>query len=375
MPAALPRDAIYRRRRFPAEAIEQCVRWYLTYRLSYRDVVDLMAERGLTVSHTTIMRWVLRYVPEYEKRWARFTKPIHSSWRMDETAVRVQGQWKYLYRAVDRDGKSVHSLLCVDRAIGSAQEFFRQAIRVAGFWPSKINLDGNAASHRALRLLRKEDVRWQTITVRARRYLNNVIEQDHRAIKQRCAPMLGHKSFKTAAITFSGIELAHRIRKRQFMVAYKRRGRTLSLRELWDQALSDRNVPVSLDNKRLPLTHQISPSPSCPRVPGRPPRSAFVRYQRKVSFGHGLHLLVVPRGSRYWRFRYRFEGQEKLISLGCYPAVPIQCARARQQQARQLLALGVDPARRGKALRQIFAGLAAECRGATWSDWSLSQRQ
>jgi hypothetical protein len=80
-----------------------------------------------------------------------------------------------------------------------------------------------------------------------------------------------------------------------------------------------------------------------------------VRYQRKVSFGRGLHLLVVPRGSRYWRFRYRFEGQEKLISLGCYPQVPIESARARHQQARQLLALGVDPAGRGKALRQIFA--------------------
>ena len=148
MPAALPREAIYRRRRFSAEVIELCVRWYLTYRLSYRDLSAMMAERDVAVSPTTILRWLLRYVPEYEKRWARFARPIRSSWRMDETAVRVRGRWNYLYRAVDRDGKSVHSLLSVDRSIGSAQEFFRQAIRVTGSWPEKINLDGNAASHR-----------------------------------------------------------------------------------------------------------------------------------------------------------------------------------------------------------------------------------
>jgi hypothetical protein len=191
--------------------------------------------------------------------------------------------------------------------------------------------------------------------VRARRYLNNIVEQDHRAIKRRCAPMLGLKSFRTAAVTFSGIELAHRIRKRQFTVAYERDGRTLSLRELWGQALSSKNILASLENARLPLTHQISLARSHPRAPARRARSAFVRYQRKVSFGRGLHLLVVPKGSRYWRFRYRFEGQEKLISLGCYPQIPIESARARHQQARQLLALGVDPAGRGKALRQIFA--------------------
>jgi hypothetical protein len=80
-----------------------------------------------------------------------------------------------------------------------------------------------------------------------------------------------------------------------------------------------------------------------------------VRYQRKVSFGRGLQLLVLPTGRRYWRFRYRFEGHEKLISLGRYPVVPIESARARHQEARQLLALGIDPAGRGKALRHIFA--------------------
>ena len=204
MPQAASRDPIYRRRRYSAQLIEQCVRWYLTYRLSYRDLTAMMAEREVTVSHTTIMRWVRHYVPEYERRWSRFSKPTHSSWRMDETSVSVCGRWNFLYRAVDRSGKSVHSLLREDRTIGSAQEFFRQAVKVAGSWPAKINLDGNAASHRGLRLLREEDPRWKFVTIRARRYLNNIVEQDHRAIKRRCAPMLGLKSFRTAAVTFSG---------------------------------------------------------------------------------------------------------------------------------------------------------------------------
>ena len=174
----------------------------------------MMAERELAVSHTTIMRWVLRYVPEYERRWARFARPPGSSWRMDETALSVRGGRHYLYRAVDTDGKSVASLLCFDRSMQSAQAFFRSAVaRVGVPWPGKINLDGNKATHRALRLLSKKDCRWRAVEMGARRHLNNVIEQDHRAIKQRCNSMLGLKSFRSAAITLIGVELAHRIRK------------------------------------------------------------------------------------------------------------------------------------------------------------------
>src|SRR5467141_220724 len=105
MTQPIERDPIYRGRRFQTETIELCVRWYITYRLSYRDLVAMMAERGIIVSHTTVMRWVLRYVPEYEQRWALFALPVSPSWRMDETAVSVRGGRRYLYRAVDRDGK------------------------------------------------------------------------------------------------------------------------------------------------------------------------------------------------------------------------------------------------------------------------------
>jgi transposase-like protein len=246
MTQPIERDPIYRGRRFQTETIELCVRWYITYRLSYRDLAAMMAERGTIVSHTTIMRWVLRYVPEFEQRWARFAPPVNSSWRMDETAVSVRGGLHYLYRAVDKQGKSVGSLLRADRGMDAAQEFFRKAVAANQFrWPTTVNLDGNAASHRALRLLRNEDPKWKGVTVRYCRYLNNIVEQDHRAIKRRCASMLGLKSFRTAAITFAGIELANRIRKRQFHFGPGRPRRRSSLKEIWDQALMQ---PRSFDS-------------------------------------------------------------------------------------------------------------------------------
>jgi transposase-like protein len=118
----MARDPIYRRRGFDAEIIELCVRWYISYRLSYRDLVELMADRGIAVSHTTIMRWVIQYVPEFEKRWNRFARPVGRSWRVDETYISVRGRWHYLYRAVDKQGKTVDFLLRPDRGTGVLQE-------------------------------------------------------------------------------------------------------------------------------------------------------------------------------------------------------------------------------------------------------------
>jgi len=158
---------------------------------------------------------------------------------MDETAISIRGGWHYLYRAVDRYGKSVDHLLRADRSMESAQAFFRKAVEThSPNWPRKINLDGNTASHRALRLLCQEDPRWRSVIVRGRRYLNNIVEQDHRAIKRRCASMLGFKSFRTAAISLAGIELAHRIRKRQFSMLRQRHSRRESLKRLWSRALA-----------------------------------------------------------------------------------------------------------------------------------------
>ena len=257
MPRAVARDPIYRRRHFSAETIETCVRWYITYRLSYRDLVAMMAERGVVVSHTTILRWVQRYVPEYERRWARHARPVDASWRMDETAVSVRGGKYYLYRAVDRYGKSVDSLLCDSRDISAAQAFFRRAVASCWKvgWPSKVNLDGSTATHRALRLLGEEDSRWKAVVVRGRRYFNNIVEQDHRAIKRRCAAKLGLKSCRTAAITLAGVDLAHRIHEQQFGVVRELRGRAPSLKQLWDRALTLQRMPSRPTFRRCTRTH------------------------------------------------------------------------------------------------------------------------
>jgi transposase-like protein len=162
------RDSIYRRRRFDAEIIELCVRWYITYRLSYRDLAAMMAERGIIVSHTTILRWVNRYVPEFEKRWNRYARPVNTSWRVDETYIKIQGKWNFLYRAVDKHGKTVDFLLRPDRGIAAAQAFFRKALSTSlPLWPRKITLDGHRQSHLALRYLRRENPKWGNVQVRS----------------------------------------------------------------------------------------------------------------------------------------------------------------------------------------------------------------
>jgi transposase-like protein len=246
MTIAIARDPIYRRRKFQPEIIEQCVRWYLTYQLSYRDLAQMMAEREIVVSHSTILRWVQRYVPEFERRWSRFARQVNSSWRMDETAFSVRGGNHYLYRAVDKHGKTVDSLLCTDRSESAARAFFGKALKThQPRRPQKVNVDGNAATHRALRLMRKEDPDWSAVQVRSSRYLNNVVEQDHRAVKRRCAPMLALKSFATAAVTLAGIELADRIRKRQFWFGRCAPRRFCSLKQLWSYALDCKNAIIN----------------------------------------------------------------------------------------------------------------------------------
>jgi transposase-like protein len=351
MTQPIERDPIYRGRRFQTETIELCVRWYITYRLSYRDLGAMMAERGIVVSHTTIMRWVMRYVPEYERRWDRYARPVNRSWRMDETAVSVRGGLHYLYRAVDKQGKSVGSLLRADRGMHAAKEFFRQAIaKNHPQWPTTVNLDGNAASHRALRLLGDEDPKWKAVHVRCCRYLNNVVEQDHRAIKRRCESMLGLKSFKTAAITFAGIELAHRIRKRQYSFGDGPQCGVWSLKQHWDRALAPH---LSLDARQRLSTAAQPPMHQNSRVSAEGKARLFDiasrRYARKIVDGRGLYLLVTPNGGRYWRYNYRFDGKHKTLALGVLPEISLEKARARHQFARTLLADGVDPSIRKRA--------------------------
>jgi transposase-like protein len=210
------REDLFAGRHFDRDVIILCVRWYLRYKLSFRDLVEMMAERGLQLAHTTILRWVQRYVPEFEKRWTRFMRRSGRSWRVDETYLKVRGRWVYLYRAVDRDGDTVDFRLSPKSDVAAAKAFFRKALRTQGRAPICITLDGYAASHRAVRELRTEDKAWKHSRIGSSKYLNNLIEQDHRGIKLRIGPMLGFKNYDCAATTIAGIELLRRIGKKQF---------------------------------------------------------------------------------------------------------------------------------------------------------------
>ena len=166
------------------------------------------------------MRWVQRYAPEFEKRWTRFARKVGRSWRVDETYLKVRGRWTYLYRAVDRDGETVDFRLGPTRDVAAAKAFFRKALRTQRRPPLSITLDGYAASHRAVREMPKEDDAWKHTRLRSSKYLNNLIEQDHRGIKCRTGPMLGFKNFDCATINIAAIDLLRRIRKGQFSLGH-----------------------------------------------------------------------------------------------------------------------------------------------------------
>src|ERR1700722_18742069 len=171
-------DELFKGRHFDREIIVLCVRWYLRYKLSFRDLVEMMGERGLSIAHTTIMRWVQRYAPEFERRWNRFARMAGRSWRVDETYVKIRGEWVYLYRAVDRDGKTVDFRPSARRDVAAAKAFFRKAIKRQGCAPRTITLDGYAASHRAVHEMKADGMLPDDMKRRSSKYLNNVIEQD-----------------------------------------------------------------------------------------------------------------------------------------------------------------------------------------------------
>ncbi|MFM0060227.1 IS6 family transposase [Paraburkholderia phytofirmans] len=207
---------LFNGRHFDREVIVLCVRWYVRCKLCLRDLVEMMAERGLSLAHATILRWVKRYTPEFVKRWNRLATTAGRSWRVDETYVKIRGKWAYLYRAVDVGGKTIDFRLSARRDAAAAKAFFTKAIRTQGRTPDTITLDGYAASHRAVREMNTDGSLSGRTKLRSSKYLNNLIEQDHRHIKSRLNVMLGFKRLRNAAIILSGIELMHRIRKGQF---------------------------------------------------------------------------------------------------------------------------------------------------------------
>jgi putative transposase len=197
---------------FPQDIILMGVRWYVAYPLSYRHVEELMEERGVPIDHATIQRWVVKYSPLLEEAFHRRKRPVWISWRMDETYIKVKGQWRYLYRAVDKQGQTIDFLLTEHRDEEAALRFLKKAIRRHGV-PEKITIDGSAANEAAIKSY--NEAHGTALVIRKTKYLNNIVEQDHRGVKRVTRPMLGFKAFDAAQSTLTGIALMHMLRKGQ----------------------------------------------------------------------------------------------------------------------------------------------------------------
>jgi putative transposase len=199
---------------FEAAIILWAVRWYCAYPISYRQLEEMMQERGASVDHSTLNRWVIKYAPEVEKQFRARKRAVGRSWRCDETYVRVKGQWKYLYRAVDKEGQTVDFLLTAQRNRAAAKRFLCKAIGSHGL-PEKITIDKSGANTAAIESYNAEHE--TAIEIRQSKYLNNLVEQDHRAVKRVVRPMLGFKSFGSARRTLAGIEVMHMSKKGQLV--------------------------------------------------------------------------------------------------------------------------------------------------------------
>jgi len=203
---------------FEREVILWGIRWYVAYPISYRQLEEMLEERGVEVDHSTLNRWVVKYVPLLDQQFRARKRPVGASWRLDETYVKVKGSWKYLYRAVDKAGATVDFLLTAKRDREAALRFLRKAIgqhRV----PEKITIDKSGTNTAAIESYNAEYE--ADIEIRRVKYLNNIVEQDHRAVKRVTRPMLGFKSFRSAAVTLAGVELMHMIRKGQLRATGK----------------------------------------------------------------------------------------------------------------------------------------------------------
>jgi transposase, IS6 family len=203
-------------RHYEAEIILLCVRWYLRYALSYRDLEEMMVERGLSVDHTTIYRWVQSYASELEKRCRAHLKETTDSWRVDETYVKIKGVWMYLYRAVDSQGNTMEFLLSATRDTQAAKRFLAKARGASHtVTPRVITVDKNAAYPKAFNELKAAGMVPASCELRQSKYLNNLVEQDHRFIKRLVKPGRGFFAFETAWRTLQGYEAMHMIRKGQ----------------------------------------------------------------------------------------------------------------------------------------------------------------
>jgi transposase-like protein len=188
---------VLKRLHYPLDVILTCVRWYVAYPLSLQNLEDMMAERGVSVDHSTVHRWAVKLLPVLEKAFRLRKRPVGKSWRMDETYIRVKGEWRYLYRAVDKDGNTIDFLLRAHRDKTAARRYFEKSIAQNGA-PETATIDKSGSNLAALEAINAN--RETPIKIRQSKYLNNLVEQYHRAIKRRTRPMLGFKTFRCARI-------------------------------------------------------------------------------------------------------------------------------------------------------------------------------
>ncbi|TMV08160.1 IS6 family transposase [Arenibacterium halophilum] len=204
---------------YPKSVILHAVFFYLRYAVSYRDLEEILAEREVKVDHATLNRWVVKFAPLIAARAQAKKRRTAPSWRMDETYIKVKGRWTYLYRAVDRDGQTLDFMLSERRDLLAARSFFRRAISANGV-PERVVIDksgANLGGLQAVNTILKFTGSGRTIEIRQVKYLNNIVEQDHRFIKRITGPMMGFKAVHSAAATIAGIETAHMIRKGQIL--------------------------------------------------------------------------------------------------------------------------------------------------------------
>lgn len=186
------------------------------FSLSYRELEEMMMIRGALIDHSTLQRWVKRFVFLIDSRVRSRKRPVKGSWRMDETYIKLNGKWVYLYRAVDKEGGTIDFLLRAKRDVIAAKAFFRKAFKENGK-PDKVTIDKSGSNKAALDSFNKDVEEEEKIEIRQIKYLNNVCEQDHRFIKKRTRPMLGFKNFQSAKATISGIENIRMIQKGQII--------------------------------------------------------------------------------------------------------------------------------------------------------------
>lgn len=217
---------MFKGRHFDQSIILLCVRWYLAYVLSLCDLKEMMSERGISVDHSTIHRWVVHFSPLILDRFNRRKRSVTGKWHADETYIKVRGQWMYLYRAIDSVGDTVDFWFSQHRDLAAARRFFTKAIERHGR-PQRIVIDGSQTNREAViscdmisRLQERRYIHTKPIRIRQSQYLNNRIEQDHRRIKRRVRPMLGFKTFSSATITLAGIEMVQMMRKQQGRYSY-----------------------------------------------------------------------------------------------------------------------------------------------------------